>query len=461
MDRVTARLFGWATWFHKTVFPRKRGRSPEITEAAESNAEILVQHQHHYHRQKRRRSVSPIQTNPNTDHVGINTVPVETQNELNGITTKSRTPVSSNINSVKKLNSQQMQLRFPRNSNPHRFGRSRLIESKQTQSTAASGPSQPESSIRGVQLPSLRTAPKVPPSLRVHKSRRVGRMDRLELSRIIQESQSCFVKAKNHLMKLEDNEQEKEIIKQPFLNPLRVINVQKCAFRNCSLFPLPSLSDMPPPVELKSHDNWTPFADQKLRVYAEKLRPYLTEIKEENSAFSLLTEDDYTTYSNMESASEDQVFFEFDNCQYTGHDLKTLLPDQWLNDNIINGYMKLLQLRDQKQTSGLSCHFCRSFLINNIFPKYTYSNIRKWTLEKKLRNWGQKKKCILDCDRVFFPVHLGVHWVLVMADLTVKTINYYDSLASQLQPGLQVSPLFIPNPNLLTPSLYWRTLHDT
>lgn len=46
----------------------------------------------------------------------------------------------------------------------------------------------------------------------------------------------------------------------------------------------------------------------------------------------------------------------------------------------------------------------------------------------RLKNWGQQSPTILDCDVIFFPVHLGMHWALVMALVNEKRIVYYDSL---------------------------------
>lgn len=438
MDRVTAGLTRWAAWFRTSVFHRKRERSPELPEVPESNGALL-----NLHRQKRRRSVSPITPNPVTADIELDTSQLGTQNEgVQEEPSKSRTPVSSNVNSVKKL-SQQTQFQFPRNPNPNRFGRVKRIINKPQNS--ASGPSQPEASSKRDQPRLPRIAPDLTSYTRMRKARRIGGLDRMELSKIIHESQSCFVKAKKQLMKLEETEQSKEtttIQKPVFSQFKKLLNVQRPVFRILNPLSIPSPSDLPPPVLFKTQENWTPFADQKLRVFAEKLRPLLEEPEQEEPVSNYLTEDDHVAYANLNTAAEEQVFFEFDNCQYTGHDLRTLLPEQWLNDNIINGYMKLLQLRDQEQKSDLSCHFCRSFLINSIFPKYNYSNIRKWTLEKKLRNWGQTKKSIIDCDLVFFPVHLGIHWVLVLADLRTKTIKFYDSLASKLQPSLQVPHSF-------------------
>jgi len=150
-------------------------------------------------------------------------------------------------------------------------------------------------------------------------------------------------------------------------------------------------------------------------------------------AFSpdMLTDIDREEYERLKEAMPGQVFFTLDNCDFTTADVQTLLKDHWLNDNIINGYMKLLQLRDAEKEKGPSCHFCKTFLTTYLYPSYNYKNVRRWTLPKRLKNWGQVKESILDCDLIFFPVNRGgVHWILVVADLRKKELTYYDSMCA-------------------------------
>lgn len=82
---------------------------------------------------------------------------------------------------------------------------------------------------------------------------------------------------------------------------------------------------------------------------------------------------------------------------------------QWLNDEVINFYLGLLQEREIAAGRVLPdkrvqprVHFHNTFFYNKLFAdsqKYGYKNVQRWTSEKKL---GYS---ILDCDLVLVPVH--------------------------------------------------------
>ena len=54
--------------------------------------------------------------------------------------------------------------------------------------------------------------------------------------------------------------------------------------------------------------------------------------------------------------------------------------------------------------------------------------MRKWTLEKRLKGAGQASTCVLDCDLVIVPVHLGVHWTCAVVSFRDQEIVYLDSM---------------------------------
>lgn len=142
-----------------------------------------------------------------------------------------------------------------------------------------------------------------------------------------------------------------------------------------------------------------------------------------------VTDEDQKHFYAVQRSNDDRILFTVDNCDFMLKDVQTLFPNRWLNDNIINGYMRLLQQRDAELDNDLSCHFCKTFLFSKLYPNYNYENVRRWTLPKRLQNWGQSKKSVLECDLIFFPVNLhNSHWVLITADLRTRVIRYYDSL---------------------------------
>lgn len=61
--------------------------------------------------------------------------------------------------------------------------------------------------------------------------------------------------------------------------------------------------------------------------------------------------------------------------------------------------------------------------------KYSFEAVKTWTSEDTLRTAGQASSSVLDCDKLFFPVHLqSGHWTLAVVDLQQHTATYYDSL---------------------------------
>jgi len=122
--------------------------------------------------------------------------------------------------------------------------------------------------------------------------------------------------------------------------------------------------------------------------------------------------------------------------ELTGRDMSRLAPGQWLNDEIINLYMRLLQERDTKlhenHTEYPKCHFFNTFFIAKLYKdkqKYEYDAVRRWTVPARLKASGQSRKSILDSDRIFFPVNQSnTHWVCAVADLKNRQLAYYDSL---------------------------------
>ena len=122
--------------------------------------------------------------------------------------------------------------------------------------------------------------------------------------------------------------------------------------------------------------------------------------------------------------------------ELTGRDMSRLAPGQWLNDEIINLYMRLLQERDTKlhenHTEYPKCHFFNTFFIAKLYKdkqKYEYDAVRRWTVPARLKASGQSRKSILDSDRIFIPVNQSnTHWVCAVADLKNRQLAYYDAL---------------------------------
>ncbi|NXA41338.1 SENP2 protease, partial [Eudromia elegans] len=103
----------------------------------------------------------------------------------------------------------------------------------------------------------------------------------------------------------------------------------------------------------------------------------------------------------------------------TREDIHTLRNLQWLNDEIINFYMNLLMERNRKEGYPTLYAFSTFF-----YPKLVsggYKAVRRWT-----RNVDLFKQ-----DIIVVPLHLRVHWALVVIDVRKKSIKYFDSMGKK------------------------------
>eukprot|EP01122_Echinamoeba_exundans_P003371 TRINITY_DN13484_c0_g1_i1.p1 TRINITY_DN13484_c0_g1~~TRINITY_DN13484_c0_g1_i1.p1 ORF type:complete len:329 (-),score=61.23 TRINITY_DN13484_c0_g1_i1:225-1211(-) len=99
-------------------------------------------------------------------------------------------------------------------------------------------------------------------------------------------------------------------------------------------------------------------------------------------------------------------------------DLKCLRPGQWLNDEIINCYMEMLNTWANKRL--LKVHCFSSFFLTMLAGGYR--RVKRWT----------RSKDVFSMDRIIFPVNLNnTHWCLVVINMKAKKIEYYDSLGGR------------------------------
>ena len=88
------------------------------------------------------------------------------------------------------------------------------------------------------------------------------------------------------------------------------------------------------------------------------------------------------------------------------------MPGTWLNDEVVNFYLKLLQKRsDEGPPSLLPTVFAFiSFFYSQLTTGpagYCYHAVQRWTLPKKTRT----KTCVLDRELLLFPInHDNAHW---------------------------------------------------
>ncbi|AMD22320.1 HGL020Wp [Eremothecium sinecaudum] len=104
------------------------------------------------------------------------------------------------------------------------------------------------------------------------------------------------------------------------------------------------------------------------------------------------------------------------NLEVTVRDFKTLAPRRWLNDTIIEYFMKQIENNNAKVVAF------NSFFYTNL-SQNGYQGVRRWMKRKKVK--------INDLDKVFAPINLDQsHWTLGVIDIANKRVLYADSLSS-------------------------------
>ncbi|ORX51294.1 cysteine proteinase, partial [Hesseltinella vesiculosa] len=98
-------------------------------------------------------------------------------------------------------------------------------------------------------------------------------------------------------------------------------------------------------------------------------------------------------------------------------DIQKLLPETWLNDEIINFYMLLLMERSNKSSAFPSIHCFNTFFCSTLRDQ-GYDKVRRWT----------KRVDIFSKDLVLIPINRSYHWTLGAVDMNKKQISVYDSL---------------------------------
>jgi hypothetical protein len=123
---------------------------------------------------------------------------------------------------------------------------------------------------------------------------------------------------------------------------------------------------------------------------------------------------------------------------YTTHDLVKVVPpmgskatSQWLNDETINGYLKLvtdLGNKSQTATAVPKYYAFTSFFMTTLLEK-GYEGIKRWSKRAKID--GKK---LFDVQDVFIPINSGVHWTVLVVSPKHRAIRYYDSLGGNGRP---------------------------
>ena len=128
---------------------------------------------------------------------------------------------------------------------------------------------------------------------------------------------------------------------------------------------------------------------------------------------------------------EEEIIIEKFNIDMNRRKMKGFMPNTWLNDENINFYMEMLNVRDaglceKAKAEGhtrLPSHFFSSFFM--AFLKtgdaYNYGSVKRWT--KKLST------SVFNMRRIYCPININnTHWTLAVVHIDIKAIRYYDSM---------------------------------
>ena len=119
-----------------------------------------------------------------------------------------------------------------------------------------------------------------------------------------------------------------------------------------------------------------------------------------------------------------EVILTIFNVEVTRLLLSCLMPMVWLNDEVINLWMELMNARDVVLVAldgRRRTYFCNSCFYSKLNEGnvYKYSNVRRWT----------KNIDIFDQEMVIIPVNnSNQHWCLAVIYMQKKEIAYYDSM---------------------------------
>jgi sentrin-specific protease 1 len=113
------------------------------------------------------------------------------------------------------------------------------------------------------------------------------------------------------------------------------------------------------------------------------------------------------------------------NIDISGETLQCLRPNQWLNDDVTNLYLELLKERQTRDPQKyFKCHFFNTFFYVKLVSGsgYNYKAVSRWTTKRKL---GYD---LIDCDIIFVPIHIDIHWTLGVINNRERKFVYLDSL---------------------------------
>ena len=110
------------------------------------------------------------------------------------------------------------------------------------------------------------------------------------------------------------------------------------------------------------------------------------------------------------------VLVESHNIQITPKDIKTLQKGAWVNDQVMDFYFSMIASRSANRNLPKVYAFS-TFFYNKLLKK-GHNVVGRWT----------KNVDLFSYDLILIPVHVNMHWFLVVIHIKERTIRSYDSL---------------------------------
>ncbi|CAM9211205.1 unnamed protein product, partial [Hapterophycus canaliculatus] len=145
--------------------------------------------------------------------------------------------------------------------------------------------------------------------------------------------------------------------------------------------------------------------------------------------------------SPVGGADDDEVVVRAFNDMVSKGSLRTLRSGEWLGDEVINLYMKIIQARNNEAVANgekvPKCGIMSSFFYTQLSDNgrgYRYQGVKRFLKKAKLD--------LFDLDKLIFPVNN--HWTLAVINFRLRRLEYYDSLGSAFgDAGFQYMARFV------------------
>lgn len=125
-------------------------------------------------------------------------------------------------------------------------------------------------------------------------------------------------------------------------------------------------------------------------------------------------------FLNSSRTSKSAILIQKYDIPMSEFNLRCIAPGKWLNDEVINFYMGMLQEKDNAlcaaRTGRRPSHFFNLFFVSKLLEggAYSYRNVKRWT----------KKIDIFEKDKIFCPVNIAnTHWTMCVVHMTERRIQ--------------------------------------